>query len=1111
MAQYDINLREYWRILKKRKFIVIFIAIVLGVFSTSLAIVKAPTPLYTTFCSIEFESEPHIKGVYSTTISWSDADDVDTQVSIIKGYTVFQKAAEKLRLIPAGSSKQDGQLQEHVIRVIEGLQSKVGVEREGATSILNITVTDTNPVFAQKLANTIALAYKELHAEDQMERTKKTMRYITEQLTEVRARLREAEDEFNRFSQDNELISIDLQSENLLARAQEIQDEIRRLGEDKRELGEILGRLNRFVENPSGSGHDFYSSIANTQYQSTYDKLVSLLLKKDTLLKNFTPKHPEVQAISYEIMENARKMGILLQLQISGIEKKVVDLGRELEKVNKKTKVLMDKKLEFNRLKRKVDLYTNMTALLEQKNQEALIKRAEKPEEVKIVKPALLPTQPINPPKTAATGAAGVMIGLVLGIVIGFVVETFDTSLGAIEDVEETLGTQVLGIVPQADIKDMIEGMKEKYPGGISLPDEKRIGYLVSHFVPKSMMSESFRALRTNIQFKGAEKKTKAIAVTSSSPQEGKTLVAVNLAIAMAQARTKVLLIGSDLRKPGLDKVFDLEMTPGLTDILMENYQWRDTVKTVMDMAMGELTQTQIIRTPGLDNLHIITSGPIPPNPAELIDSPTFNEFIEEAKEDYDIVIFDSPPILSTADAAILGAKVDGVLLVYRVGSVSRGLLKRSVTQLQQVKSNIMGVILNGMRPEVSPDFQDYKYYSYYYSYGEEGKDKRRRDRKKGWAFLRRKGEKQSKEAQQEATERNEGVGSEKKEAKKGTSRRLFLLLVATAILAVGILWHNNLIDPFKEFDRKGPVKREVKRKEVGKGVSKAPVTRRPERISPPAKPTVSKKEDQLEKRNSAVESPTASTTAPDIKAPKPEKKAPKPGPSTKKEAVSPRPKPTVSVDKAPDKTILAKESLSETSIPKESASVSTKAGIPAMTKKAEPPPADSMSKSPPVSTEAAVTETVPVPEKIVSYPYSLYLGSFQNLERAKKAVSLYGVKGVSAYWVKVLLSKGTWYRVYAGYFEDSEKAERFRAEKGLEEATVEETPYATLVAVFSSTDELADKTRSLRRLGYAPYIVKDTEGKFRLYVGAFYPEYRAKRQYKELKASGVQSQVVKR
>jgi len=106
----------------------------------------------------------------------------------------------------------------------------------------------------------------------------------------------------------------------------------------------------------------------------------------------------------------------------------------------------------------------------------------------------------------------------------------------------------------------------------------------------------------------------------------------------------------------------------------------------------------------------------MPPNPAELVESKRLRKFIEEAKEDYDLIIFDSPPILSTADAAILSSKVDGVLLVYRVGTVSRGLLKRATSQLDQVKCNILGVILNGLKPEISPDFQDFKYYKHYYS-----------------------------------------------------------------------------------------------------------------------------------------------------------------------------------------------------------------------------------------------------------------------------------------------------------------------------------------------------------------------------------------------------------
>ncbi|NNG06883.1 MAG: SPOR domain-containing protein, partial [Desulfobacteraceae bacterium] len=230
-----------------------------------------------------------------------------------------------------------------------------------------------------------------------------------------------------------------------------------------------------------------------------------------------------------------------------------------------------------------------------------------------------------------------------------------------------------------------------------------------------------------------------------------------------------------------------------------------------------------------------------------------------------------------------------------------------------------------------------------------------------------------------------------------------------------------------------------------------------------------------------------------DIEAPLMKKGTPESGPSKEREAVTHRPKPTVSIDEPAAKSIVPeKEGALET--------ISERPKSPSAVKKPEPPAVASIPESQPVAKDERV-----------SYPYSLYLGSFKALERAKKAVSFYGEKGLPAYWVKVLLSKGTWYRVYAGYFEDSEKAKRFREERGLEETTVEETPYVTLIGVFSSSDELEDKTRSLRRLGYSPYVIRDPDGRYRLCVGAFYPEYRAERQYNELKSSGVQSRVVKR
>ncbi len=764
MAQYDINLREYWRIIKKRKFTIIFTAIILGVFSTIFTVLRAPTPLYTSSCSIKFEKQTPTEGVFQSPFSWADGRELDTLISVLKSYSVIKNVAEKLGRVPKGSAQEGSLLRSNVVAAVQDLESKVKVSRENFTNIINIETTDTDPAFAQRLANTIALTYREIHFKEQNKRKTTTVKYIGEQLNKVRMKLRKSEDEFNRFTRKNQLVSFDLQSENMLLRSNEIKDEIRKLKEANVNLNELFVKLSQFIKDPSGSGNDFYSNYANNQYQDANTSLLELLLKRDSLLEDFTPKHPEIIEISRRIIETARKMEVILQLQINGLNTREADLNKDLSTVDKKTNELMEKKLEYNRLTREVDSYNEMVALLERKNQEALIRKADKPEEVTIVRPAFLPTLPVNPPKTATTGTMGVVIGLILGMVLAFIAETFDTSIGTIEDVEETLGTQVLGLIPHGDMKDIQESLEstgEKVSP--TSPFSVKI-HLACHFARRSVLAESFRGLRTNIQFHDLDKKVKTIGVTSGSPQEGKTTVAINLAITMAQAGTKTLLIGSDLRKPVVAKTFGIEPTPGLADILLGNYSWRDAVKTVTDIIIGKMEMDDVMITPGLDNLYIITSGTIPPNSAELIDSQRLLDFIEEVKEDYDMVIFDTPPVLSTADATILGTKVDAVLLVYRVGSISRGLLKRTTLQLSRVTSNLMGVVLNGMKPEVSPDFQDFKYYRYYASYGEEGKLKKEKRKKT------------------------------KRQKRRAGALKILIILTALALIALGLLWQAGIL-----------------------------------------------------------------------------------------------------------------------------------------------------------------------------------------------------------------------------------------------------------------------------------------------------------------------------
>lgn len=227
---------------------------------------------------------------------------------------------------------------------------------------------------------------------------------------------------------------------------------------------------------------------------------------------------------------------------------------------------------------------------------------------------------------------------------------------------------------------------------------DKRIHRKIILDNPKSVAAEAFRTLRTNIQFSGIDDDVKTIVVTSSNIREGKTTVAVNLAITLAQANKNVLLIDGDMRKPIVHKYFDLTNNIGLTNIIAEG-KGIGLVKKNIDK---------------LENLDILLTGPIPPNPSEILSSNKFKLFINQVKGDYDYVVIDSPPILAVTDAAILSTVSDGVILVAAYNQTEKEELLDAKEQLDNVKANVLGVVLNGI------DLKDSKYHYNYEYYGED-------------------------------------------------------------------------------------------------------------------------------------------------------------------------------------------------------------------------------------------------------------------------------------------------------------------------------------------------------------------------------------------------------
>lgn len=231
----------------------------------------------------------------------------------------------------------------------------------------------------------------------------------------------------------------------------------------------------------------------------------------------------------------------------------------------------------------------------------------------------------------------------------------------------------------------------------------------------KSVVSEAYRTLRTNIQFSSIDKPIKSIVITSSILGEGKSTTSINIAVTMAQSGKKVLLVGCDLRKPSLHRAFIMSNSKGLTNILVGNEDYKDIV----------------YKAKGVEGLDVIGSGPIPPNPAELLGSYKMKNFIEEMHEEYDMIILDTPPIGAVTDGAILSTIVDGTILVCSVGESDINAAKRAKDLLDKVNANILGVVLNKV-PIDDGGYYKYHYSEYYdYSYDDTSTRSGKRSKRK--------------------------------------------------------------------------------------------------------------------------------------------------------------------------------------------------------------------------------------------------------------------------------------------------------------------------------------------------------------------------------------------
>jgi polysaccharide biosynthesis transport protein len=421
----------------------------------------------------------------------------------------------------------------------------------------------------------------------------------------------------------------------------------------------------------------------------------------------------EQQLVQYKQPQTATTLDPRVMRQWQELRKSVVTKETEMDlfkrrldayrtaiaNYRKENPSILSQSLEVLRLKRSKEIYENLYGILLAKAEEERIRSASSGVSIKVVDVPREPKAPI-PKNRTRFYLVGVLLGLALGFGLMFFAEFNDTTLKSNEDIEHFLELSVLGTIPHivSNKKDDIEIRRRSSSSkkGMSVVQYPR--NLLAFKGDDSVITEAYRSLRTNLSFVSPDTPLRTVILTSAGPGEGKSLTISNLAMAYAQMGKKTLLIDTDLRRPVLHHLFQMKREPGFSELFMESPDYQ-----------------KVIRSTGRENLWIITAGMFTPNPAELIGSQKMVQHIEYFKNNFDMVFFDTPPVVAVTDAALLGTKVDGVLLVIKSHHTDRPVATRAVSILNNVGVKVIGTVLNDIN--LSNRYSSYGYYKYYYHY----------------------------------------------------------------------------------------------------------------------------------------------------------------------------------------------------------------------------------------------------------------------------------------------------------------------------------------------------------------------------------------------------------
>jgi polysaccharide biosynthesis transport protein len=704
-GQEYVSLSTYWHTLMKRRWTIATVALVI---TTLVAVVSFKMqPVYKATARVQVESETPMVQSIEEVFQKTSADDtyLQTQIQVLESETLAWRTIEELRLrehliSPSKLSKIPEEKQK--VRLIEAFKRRLSVELTPKTRMLAVSFEDPDPQLAARVATTLVNNYIDYNFRQKYDATRQASAWMEQQLDELKAKVESSQQALVEYEREHQLVNT--------GEKETVQEQIlSELSKDQTAAESDRLQKESLYHEVEINRAQLATLVHNDLLQKLEEKLADLRDQYTETVAQYGPKFPkairldeEIQDLRGQILaEQERVLARIRKDYTAAVTRERLASGavaQQKEAVGAQNQLLVQHNILAREFESNQQLYQSLLERL--KN--ATVSAGLQSTNIHMVDAALPPSEPVRPRKSLNI-ALGLLAGIVLGTMTAFAQEGMDHSVKSAEEVEQLLMTPALAVVPlhRGSESANRKMMGAKFQRSLKDPSEKlpRETNVALAIIanPQSTLAEAYRTLRTSVLLSLAPNPPKSILITSSQAGEGKTATALNLAQTLAQRKGKVVIVDCDLRKGGIARILRIDNEKGVS-----------TVLTGADKLTDALQQFEE------SNLWILPSGPVPPNPAELVGSDRMADICTELSKNFEHIVIDSPPVLAVTDATIMAGLVDGVVLIAESGRTHRAGLMRTRAILENAGARILGVVLNKM--DLRRDGYGYGYGNYYYA-----------------------------------------------------------------------------------------------------------------------------------------------------------------------------------------------------------------------------------------------------------------------------------------------------------------------------------------------------------------------------------------------------------